>query len=103
MSSVNLDQLQQLHNRQQYEDMESLFNNKVLIIGLGQLGLPVAKYVNKKGFDTYGYDISHQAIENAEKTAGVKRAINFSDFDVYILCISTHKSDDMFTPQIDGL
>jgi UDP-N-acetyl-D-mannosaminuronic acid dehydrogenase len=77
--------------------------NKVLIIGLGQLGLPVAKYANEKGFDTYGYDISHQAIENAKKTAGVKRAINFSDFDVYILCISTHKSDDMFTPQIDGL
>jgi len=77
--------------------------NKVLIIGLGQLGLPVAKYVNEKGFDTYGYDISHQAIEHAEKTTGVKRAINFSEFDVYILCVSTHKPDDMFTPQIDGL
>lgn len=77
--------------------------NKILIIGLGQLGLPIAKYVSEKGFDTYGYDISHQAIEKAEKTAGVKRAINFSEFDVYILCISTHKSDDMFTSQIDGL
>ena len=97
----NLDQLQQIHNRQQYEDMKSL--NKVLIIGLGQLGLPVARYVNEKGFDTYGYDISHQAIEQAEKTAGVKRAINFSEFDAYILCVSTHKSDDIFTPQIDGL
>ena len=31
---------------------------KVLIIGLGQLGLPVARYVSEKGFDTYGYDIS---------------------------------------------
>ncbi len=77
--------------------------NKVLIIGLGQLGLPVAKYVKEKGFDTYGYDISHQAIEHAEKTAGLKRAINFSEFDVYILCVSTHKSDDMFIPQLDGL
>ena len=77
--------------------------NKVLIIGLGQLGLPVAKYVNEKGFDTYGYDISHQAIENAEKTAGVKRAINFSEFDAYILCVSTHNPEDLFTPQIDGL
>ena len=77
--------------------------NKILIIGLGQLGLPVAKYVSEKGFDTYGYDVNHQAIKKAEKTAGVKRAINFSEFDVYILCISTHKSDDMFIPQIDGL
>jgi UDP-N-acetyl-D-mannosaminuronic acid dehydrogenase len=77
--------------------------NKVLIIGLGQLGLPVARYVIEKGFDTYGYDISHQAIERAEKTAAVKKAINFSGFDVYILCVSTHKPDDLFSPQIDGL
>ncbi|MGB7956989.1 MAG: NAD(P)-binding domain-containing protein [Candidatus Nitrosopolaris sp.] len=78
-------------------------SNKVLIIGLGQLGLPVARYVSKKGFDTYGYDLSHQAIERAEKTAAVKKAVNFSEFDVYILCVSTHKADDMSSPQIDGL
>ncbi len=77
--------------------------NKVLIIGLGQLGLPVARYVSEKGFDTYGYDLSHQAIERAEKTAAVKKAVNFSEFDVYILCVSTHKADDMSSPQIDGL
>ena len=77
--------------------------NKVLIIGLGQLGIPVARYVSEKGFDTYGYDISHKAMERAEELAAVKKAINFSEFDVYILCVSTHKSDDMFSPQIDGL
>ena len=77
--------------------------NKVLIIGLGQLGLPVAKYVKEKGFDVYGYDISPIAMDRAEKTAGIKKAINFSEFDVFILCVSTHKPDDMFSPQIDGL
>src|SRR2546428_3656133 len=77
--------------------------NKVLIIGLGQLGLPVARFVSEKGFDTYGYDISNQAIEHAEKTAAVKKAINFSEFDVFILCVSTHKPDDMFSPQIEGI
>ena len=41
--------------------------DKVLIIGLGQLGLPVAKYVKEKGFDVYGYDISQKAIQRAEK------------------------------------
>ena len=76
---------------------------KVLIIGLGQLGLPVAKYVKEKGFDVYGYDISQKAIERAEKIAEIKKADNFSEFDVYIICISTHKPDDMFTPQIEGL
>jgi UDP-N-acetyl-D-mannosaminuronate dehydrogenase len=76
---------------------------KVLIIGLGQLGLPVAKYVKEKGFDVYGYDISQKAIQRAEKIASIKKAENFSEFDVYIICISTHKPDDMFTPHIDGL
>jgi UDP-N-acetyl-D-mannosaminuronic acid dehydrogenase len=45
---------------------------KVLIIGLGQLGLPVARYVREKGFDTYGYDISIVAMERAQKIAGIK-------------------------------
>ena len=77
--------------------------DKVLIIGLGQLGLPVAKYVKDRGFDVYGYDISQKAIQRAEKIASIKKADNFSEFDVYIICISTHRPDDMFTPQIDGL
>ncbi|HEY7080170.1 MAG TPA: NAD(P)-binding domain-containing protein, partial [Nitrososphaeraceae archaeon] len=45
---------------------------KVLVIGLGQLGLPVAKYVNDRGFDVYGYDISTKAIDRAQKIAGIK-------------------------------
>jgi nucleotide sugar dehydrogenase len=78
--------------------------NKVLIIGLGQLGLPVAKYIKQRaGFDVYGYDISSKAMDRAQTTAGIKKATNFSDFDVYILCISTHKPEDMFSPQIEGL
>ena len=77
---------------------------KVLVVGLGQLGLPVARYVKEKGFDdVYGYDISPKAMERAEKIAGIKMANDLSDFDVYILCVSTHKPDDMFTPQIEGL
>ncbi|HEU4445258.1 MAG TPA: NAD(P)-binding domain-containing protein, partial [Nitrososphaeraceae archaeon] len=63
--------------------------DKVLVIGLGQLGLPVATYVKDRGFDVYGYDISTRALERAEKTAGIKKAINFSGFDVYIICVST--------------
>jgi UDP-N-acetyl-D-mannosaminuronic acid dehydrogenase len=76
---------------------------KVLIIGLGQLGLPVAKYVKQQGFDAYGYDISQKAMLRAEKVASIKSVDDFSEFDVYIICISTHKPDDMFTPQIEGL
>jgi UDP-N-acetyl-D-mannosaminuronic acid dehydrogenase len=76
---------------------------KVLVVGLGQLGLPVAKYVREKGFDTYGYDVSETAKERAERIAAIKKAKNFRDIDVYIICVSTHKPEDMSTPQIDGL
>jgi UDP-N-acetyl-D-mannosaminuronate dehydrogenase len=124
---------------------------------LGQLDLPVAKYIKDRGgFDTYGYDISTKAMDRAQKIAGIKRigdsnnnnnnnnnnnstgnngssasvsvsssssnnntnnnntnnnnydgntsvAYDFSQFDVFIICVSTHKPDDMFSPQIDGL
>ena len=77
--------------------------NKVLVVGLGQLGLPVAKYVKERGFDTYGYDISPKVVEMAQKRGAIEKAIDFGEFDVIILCVSTHKPDDMFSPQIDGL
>ena len=77
--------------------------NKVLVVGLGQLGLPVARYVKERGFDTYGYDRSPKAVEMAQKTAAIEKALNFGEYDVFILCVSTHKPDDMFSPQIDGL
>jgi UDP-N-acetyl-D-mannosaminuronic acid dehydrogenase len=85
--------------------------NKIIIVGLGQLGFPVAKYVKERGFDTYGYDISTKAMERAEKIAGIKKvdassfgsSSQLNDFDVYIITVSTHKPDDMFAPQIDGL
>ena len=41
--------------------------SKVLIIGLGQLGLATAKYVKEMGFDTYGYDINTEAIQIAHR------------------------------------
>ncbi|PWU81562.1 MAG: hypothetical protein DLM72_06435 [Candidatus Nitrosopolaris wilkensis] len=66
--------------------------------------------MKERGFDTYGYDISAKAMERAEKIAGIKKADDatfssseLNDFDVYIITVSTHRSDDMFSPQIDGL
>jgi UDP-N-acetyl-D-mannosaminuronate dehydrogenase len=73
------------------------------VIGLGQLGLPVAKYVKERGFDTYGYDINEKTMEVAQSNYGIKKANSFRDFDVLIICVSTHRPDDMFSPQIDSL
>ena len=44
--------------------------DKVVVVGLGQLGLPVAKYVKAKGFEVYGYDANIEAIDRAESVAG---------------------------------
>jgi UDP-N-acetyl-D-mannosaminuronate dehydrogenase len=82
---------------------ESHIFKKVLVIGLGQLGLPVAKYLTDRGFDTYGYDINNTAMERAERLASVKKSTNLNDIDVFIICVSTHKPEDMFSPQVDGL
>ena len=87
---------------QKLEKFESIHTNKILVVGLGQLGLPVAKYAHERGLDVYGYDVNSKAMERAEKK-GVKKSINFSGFDVYIICVSTHKQEDMFSPQIEGL
>jgi UDP-N-acetyl-D-mannosaminuronic acid dehydrogenase len=76
---------------------------KVLVVGLGQLGLPVAKYLTERGFDVYGYDINNAAMERAERIASVRKAINLNEIDVFIICVSTHKPEDMFSPQVDGL
>lgn len=77
--------------------------NKVVIIGLGQLGLPVARYVQEHGFDTYGYDINEKAMQSAQSKYGIKPASKFNDFDVLIICVSTHRPDDMFSPQTESL
>jgi UDP-N-acetyl-D-mannosaminuronic acid dehydrogenase len=86
-----------------YHDNHRSKYNKVVVIGLGQLGLPVAKYVKEKGFDAYGYDISEKAMAVAESNFGIKKASNFNDFDVLVICVSTHVPNDMFSPQVEGL
>src|ERR687890_15046 len=85
-----------------YDDQLSKIN-KVVVIGLGQLGLPVAKYVKERGFDTYGYDINQKTMEIAESNYGIIKTTTFNDFDVLIICVSTHRADDIFSPQIEGL
>jgi nucleotide sugar dehydrogenase len=78
--------------------------NKVLIIGLGQIGFAVACYIkNQEEYDVYGYDISPSARDRAELKIGIKNAADFTGFDIYMVCISTHNRDDMFIPDTSGL
>jgi UDP-N-acetyl-D-mannosaminuronic acid dehydrogenase len=79
-------------------------SERVLIIGLGQIGYSNAEYMTMKGLQVDGYDISDKAVKRAiDDQVIVRRADNFAGYDYYIICISTHKPDDMFTPYLDGL
>lgn len=78
--------------------------NKVLIIGLGQIGYSNAEYMTMKGLEVDGFDISEKAVQRAIDDQVIqKKASSFAGYDYYIICISTHKPDDMFTPYLDGL
>lgn len=77
---------------------------RVLVIGLGQIGYSNAEYMTMKGLTVDGYDISEKAVQRALDDQVIrKRATNFTNYDYYIICISTHRPDDMFAPFLDGL
>jgi len=40
-----------------------------------------------------------------KKTARIRHAVDFGseDFDVFIISVSTHKPDDIFSSQMDGI
>ena len=84
------DQNQKRHNQQHGETLSRF--SKILVIGLGQLGLSIAKFVKERGFDTYGYDINRKAIKTAHTVAGIRKVTDFDsdDFDVYIISISLY-------------
>jgi UDP-N-acetyl-D-mannosaminuronic acid dehydrogenase len=76
----------------------------VLIIGLGQIGYSNAEYMTMKGLTVDGYDISEKAIRRALDDQIIrKKASSFEGYDYYIICISTHRPEDMFQPYLDGL
>ena len=65
---------------------------KVCVIGLGQIGFPVAQYIQAKGFDVYGYDINPATVENAGKTGKFKATSSWNEMpkaDAYIICVTT--------------
>jgi UDP-N-acetyl-D-mannosaminuronic acid dehydrogenase len=81
-----------------------LEQKKVLVIGLGEIGYNNAEYMTMRGLVVDGYDISEKAVNRALDDGIIrKKATDFSDYDYYILCISTHNPNDMFTPYQQGV
>lgn len=67
--------------------------------------MSVVKYVKERGFDAYGYGSSAKAIHRVEIIAEIKQAVDFGseDFDVFMISVSTHQPDDIFSSQLDRL
>ena len=77
---------------------------KILIIGLGQIGYSNAEYMSSLGLHVDGFDINEQAISRALKNGVIQnKATSFRNYDCYVICISTHRPEDMFVPYLDGL
>lgn len=68
----------------------------ICIIGLGQIGLPVAHYIHNRGFNVCGYDINTQIVEKINKENTFKATTSWRETapaDVYIICVSTGLAD----------
>jgi nucleotide sugar dehydrogenase len=77
---------------------------KVLIIGLGEIGHSNAEYMTSLGLKVDGYDISDGAIQRAISDGVIrKKAASFSGYDFHVVCVSTHRQENMFMPYLNGL
>jgi nucleotide sugar dehydrogenase len=59
----------------------------VAIIGLGKIGLSVAKHVSKY-YPVTGYDISQEAVKRATEY-GIKASVQFVNDDIYVITVTT--------------
>ena len=70
---------------------------KAAVLGLGQIGLPVARYIHAKGLEVWGYDISVNTLERVTKTEKFKATSSWRDVpkvDAYVVCVTTSQKDD---------
>jgi len=68
--------------------------------------MPVAEYIQGVGesnAQAYGYDIREEAMNHAWRTSRIPKAVDFHGFDVYIICIATHREDNILLPQTQGI
>ena len=95
---------------------------KIVVIGLGYIGLPTSVLIANAGYEVLGYDINEAIVKNLNKgilhirepglEKNLKRAIKNKKFiahskiqkgDVYIICVPTpiKKINNLNTPDID--
>lgn len=81
-----------------FEECLKMSKMKVCVVGLGQIGLPVAQYAHAKGLEVWGYDISPGAVERVGKLEKFKVTSSWNDIpqiDAYIICVTTSQKNDL--------
>lgn len=79
-------------------------DRRILVIGLGQIGYSNAEYMTSCGLSVDGFDINEKAMQRALENKVIQnKATSFKGYDYYIICISTHRPENMFMPFLDGL
>ena len=79
-------------------------NPKILIIGLGQIGFSNAEYMSSIGLKVDGFDISQHAVNRALESKVIQKCpADFSEYDFYVICVSTHNPENMSLPSLNGL
>lgn len=71
--------------------------NQVCVIGLGQIGLPVAQYIFDKGFTVTGYDINPETVKNSAKTGKFKVTDQWEKVPkagIFVICVTTGQKND---------
>jgi len=80
------------------------YSKKILVIGLGEIGLATAEYLTSLGLPVDGYDIRQVAWEDAKKRGLICNAPeDLSVYDYYIICVSTHSNGNLFVPDLKGI
>ncbi len=92
------------HAKMFEKNCQNKFSKKILVIGLGQIGYSNAEYMTSLGLQVHGYDISKSAIDRAINAGIIQKSVTeLGGYDYYVICISTHRPEDMFVPYLDGL
>jgi nucleotide sugar dehydrogenase len=69
---------------------------KVAVLGLGQVGLPVAEYIHTRGLEVLGYDISPNTVDRVNKAEKFKATTDWGkvpQVDAYVVCVTTTQKD----------
>ncbi|MCL6275550.1 nucleotide sugar dehydrogenase [Muricauda sp. 2012CJ35-5] len=80
--------------------MENIKNNKLAIIGLGYVGIPLAVEFVKNGFDVIGFDIDTNKIEELKSGHDATGEVDDEDLDFMAKINFSHNDDDLKSANI---